>query len=445
MPDCTARLAIRPVWAQLPGMRLRLFMAPHARPLPFPIAALGGAVLLVPALRHAQAQPHAPAPAPAPPTIPARAVDSTATIAPGVQYRHIVDPAGPWRIHLLRVDLTNPALRLQQVRAGDSLRSRERTSSMAARVNTAGARVLAAVNADFFDLTSGENENNQVLAGEWWKGLPVTDSPFDTYDNTHAQLAITQRGQPVIDRFQLDGAVWAHGVRTPVLTVNAFSTGIHEGTALFTPRFGATTPRDSVRITMAAPLVRVGTRGDTLLYRRTGPLLKTGGTPIPTNGAVLTAFGARTRELEPMADGDTVRVLLTTRPRLPDNRPPALLIGGWPQILRDGQNVAPVTAVTEGTISRNAETRHPRTAVARSRDGRTLWIYVVDGRSTASVGMTLIELADRLRALGAWQALNFDGGGSTAMVINGRVVNTPSDPTGERAVGNALLLLHTPP
>jgi exopolysaccharide biosynthesis protein len=68
-------------------------------------------------------------------------------------------------------------------------------------------------------------------------------------------------------------------------------------------------------------------------------------------------------------------------------------------------------------------------------------LLAVDGRSTASVGMTVTELATTLASLGAWDALNFDGGGSTALVIDGRVVNVPSDPTGERAVANALLIL----
>jgi exopolysaccharide biosynthesis protein len=106
--------------------------------------------------------------------------------------------------------------------------------------------------------------------------------------------------------------------------------------------------------------------------------------------------------------------------------------------------VAGDAATIEGTISRNAETRHPRTAVGFSRDSTTLLLVVVDGRSSASVGMTLGELADLMRRLGAWQALNFDGGGSTTMVIGGAVVNVPSDATGEREVGNALLVVRTP-
>lgn len=116
-------------------------------------------------------------------------------------------------------------------------------------------------------------------------------------------------------------------------------------------------------------------------------------------------------------------------------------MGGWPQIVQRGVNVAGDAASREGTITRNAEARHPRSAAAISRDGRTLWLVAVDGRSASSVGMTLVELADYVRGLGAWDALNFDGGGSTTMVIDGTVVNRPSDPTGEREVGNALLVL----
>ena len=60
------------------------------------------------------------------------------------------------------------------------------------------------------------------------------------------------------------------------------------------------------------------------------------------------------------------------------------------------------------------------------------------------VGATLVELATLMRSLGAWQAMNFDGGGSTAMVIDGVVSNAPSDTTGEREVGNALVVVRKP-
>jgi exopolysaccharide biosynthesis protein len=116
-------------------------------------------------------------------------------------------------------------------------------------------------------------------------------------------------------------------------------------------------------------------------------------------------------------------------------------VGGWPQIVRDGASIAHLAPEEEGTISRNAEVRHPRSAVGFSRDSTTLWLVTVDGRSKVSAGMTLVELAALMRELGAWHAMNFDGGGSTTMVIGGRIVNSPSDPLGEREVGNALVLL----
>ena len=55
--------------------------------------------------------------------------------------------------------------------------------------------------------------------------------------------------------------------------------------------------------------------------------------------------------------------------------------------------------------------------------------------------MTLPELTTLMKQMGASDALNFDGGGSSAMVVRSRVLNRPSDAAGERAVGNALALV----
>ena len=71
-------------------------------------------------------------------------------------------------------------------------------------------------------------------------------------------------------------------------------------------------------------------------------------------------------------------------------------------------------------------------------------MVTVDGRSAKSVGVTLEELAALMKELGAAHAMNFDGGGSTTMVVRGKVVNSTSDATGEREVGSALLVLAKP-
>jgi hypothetical protein len=135
-------------------------------------------------------------------------------LAPGVTHSQFTDPRGPWAINLVQVDLKRSNIEIRAVRALDQLKGRERVSEMAGRVSTTGVRVLAAVNADFFNLESGENENNQVIAGEWWKGLKVTDSPYDTYDNTHIQFGIDAAGRPLMDRFILDARAWDRGVMT---------------------------------------------------------------------------------------------------------------------------------------------------------------------------------------------------------------------------------------
>jgi exopolysaccharide biosynthesis protein len=108
-------------------------------------------------------------------------------------------------------------------------------------------------------------------------------------------------------------------------------------------------------------------------------------------------------------------------------------VGGFRITLKDRKIAERVLGLTA---------RHPRTAVGLSDDGRVLYMLAVDGRRIWSVGATEEETAAILAALGAEQGLNMDGGGSTALALNGRVVNRPVNRTfsfpsqnNERAVG----------
>src|SRR5262245_54676917 len=363
-------------------------------------------------------------------------------IAPGLSYRQFVDKSGPFVINLVRVDLARAELRV--VRAHDQLRGRENPSEVVKRLRASGVDALVAVNGDFFNVQTGENENNQVIAGEWWKGVRNSDSPYDTFDNAHIHFGLDARGRPLMDRFMFDGRAWVRGTATPILTLNFNPPpGVLEGCVLYTPRYGATTPRDTTRQTAEAALIAAGKRGDTLLYVRRGAVANASGSSIPEGGAVLAAYGAgsRTKEVQAMMDGDTVRVLLAASPRPANGPVPSLLVGGWPRIVRGGVNVAADAPVVEGTISRNAEARHPRSSIGFSRDSTTLFLVTGDGRQEKSVGMTLVELASMMLRLGAWNAMNFDGGGSTTMVVNGAQVNVSSDPAGEREVGSTFVVV----
>ncbi len=115
-------------------------------------------------------------------------------------------------------------------------------------------------------------------------------------------------------------------------------------------------------------------------------------------------------------------------------------VSGFPELLEGG---SVPTALDASDRPSFGASRHPRTAVGYDpRTGR-LWLFVVDGRQAPySVGMTLPELARLVRAFGAEEALNLDGGSSSAMVVQGRLRSHPSDPEGERPVANALAVVH---
>lgn len=106
---------------------------------------------------------------------------------------------------------------------------------------------------------------------------------------------------------------------------------------------------------------------------------------------------------------------------------PLLLLNGEKQLL------------PQGAFSSR---RHPRSCLAYNAE--ELWLITADGRQEKAGGLSLYELQDLLLWMGATDAINLDGGGSSTLwtKANG-VINTPSDPEGERPVANALLLIPT--
>jgi hypothetical protein len=365
------------------------------------------------------------------------------TIAPGITHRRVTIPSGPFVLNLVTIDLRNRGYELRHVRARDSLAGRERLTAMVARQR---ANVVVAINADFFSLQTGENENNVLIDGEWWKGTHGTVSPFDSYDNIHTQFGVSETGRPLLDRFAFLGTAIHKGAAFPITAVNYFQRTGNEATVLYTPRYGET-PGDTTRLRQEVVLRRIGQRGDTVVYVQQGAPMPRGRNLPPRDGAILSAYGPRSITVGRFASGDTVFAILAAAGDRGDGPPiqPRLLIGGWPRILSGGRNVAARAPWAEGTISSNAEARHPRSAIGFNHDSTMLYIATVDGRQQASVGMTLVEFADFLRQQGVWDALNFDGGGSTTLVVNGRVVNRVSETTGEREIANALMVVRRQP
>ena len=110
-------------------------------------------------------------------------------------------------------------------------------------------------------------------------------------------------------------------------------------------------------------------------------------------------------------------------------------VSGWPLLNKDCEPLANLPGSDHFTRA-----PHPRTAVGLSKNGKTMYIVVADGRRPGVPGPTLPELAAFLDELGACVAMNLDGGGSSAMWIRDAIVNIPSDGV-ERKVGNHLAVI----
>jgi len=168
-----------------------------------------------------------------------------------------------------------------------------------------------------------------------------------------------------------------------------------------------------------------------------------GSSMIPADGFVISTSGtAREWALKNLNRGTRVRLNLNLAPVETEQagswKQATSVIGGGPQLIKQGR--VEITNAAEKILPSFVGDLHPRTAIARLKSGQIL-LVTVDGRQPGvSIGMSLTMLADLLIEFGAVEAINLDGGGSTAMVIKNRLVNKPSDATGERPVSDAILV-----
>jgi hypothetical protein len=145
---------------------------------------------------------------------------------------------------------------------------------------------------------------------------------------------------------------------------------------------------------------------------------------------LLTGVGKATETIRTLKPGDKLQVRVQTSGF--DWSKVSEVMGGGPVLLLDSKNQLP-----SGPNNFN-DTRHPRTALGQTADG-SLWLIVVDGRQTMSVGASLAELTEIMRRWGCVDAINLDGGGSSAINLFGVTLNRPSGGV-ERAVANGVLL-----
>lgn len=343
---------------------------------------------------------------------------TTSVIAPGVRLHQIVRNTGPIRASVLDIDLAS-CVSLTALKSGVSAVGRATTSALLGAIAPEDAPI-AAVNADFFLFTPpGVPVGALVRNGELIAG-PIN----------RPVLAFDHNRRPFIGRLLATGTVTANGMSVAVTTWNRPSAS---AIGIVDRAWGQ--PLDSVVRPTARMLVPLGNKR----YRVVAlPTTHSG----QTAGDTLMLVGSSTQSPSPsqrFALGATVSVTMGITPIAPRTA-----VGGFPMLLRDSV----IDPVVDSAGAASFRGLNPRTAAGIAANGRRLLLVVIDGRQPShSMGTTTRATAELLRDLGARDAVNLDGGGSSTMVIRDatlgvlRVVNKPSDAAGERPVGNGIAVL----
>jgi putative cell wall-binding protein len=361
----------------------------------------------------------------------APAADTTRLVAPGVELRSFsrVDPAdGLQEVRVLRFRLDAPSVRLAPIAAKDlGGASRLAVSQIVSR---SGA--VAAVNGNFFSPSGNV------------RGLLTTGGVLRSEPESAINGALTPRAS-----WRIDPAAGTLAFGRPGSTLH-----LHEGdkefrlngldrvtgylgnpdeAVLVTPRFAAATatPVEGVDVLLDG----VGDVKPEMTTSATVAAVRDGGGPIPAGGAVVTAVGANATDVRSsgLTAGDAVE--LHTHFDDPLFAAATDAGGGGPWLLQNGQIFPRADMLAEGFAPSHLDLRAPRTAIGRTADG-TVLLVTVDGRQPGrSAGASILGLARVMLELGATDAIALDGGGSTAMSVDGLLVNVPSGEDSSGRVG----------
>jgi hypothetical protein len=334
----------------------------------------------------------------------------------------VVERGSPNR---LRVLLSNGHV------SGPSPRT-ERTSSMCRHVHC-----LLAVNGDFFT-DAGAPVGGVVADGEPLRSPLPERRQFTAGPDGRTSLGALQMATTLVTVHQRvpTGPSLLRRAGPPEARTTVVD-GVNVGReadqiVLYTPRFGTTTEaRGGSELVgrIVAPAGPLRTGVDTTIELVSA---HSGGSRIPSDGVVLSGSGDGASKLASLwhdVQAGVAQRGATLRVRVSPNAQQS--VAGKPVLVRDGDRV---------TSSRSS--RAPRTMIGWNADGSVL-LVTADGRQPGRAdGLTVIEAADLMRALGAVEAMNLDGGGSTTFVLRGDVVNRPSnDGSRERSVAVAVAVV----
>lgn len=323
------------------------------------------------------------------------------------------------RMNILKLDLKK--VRLDVHHALDLAIGVERTSSIARRHGA-----FAAINAGFFRLDNS-NFNGEDVGTLMIDGQLLSESYAE-----RTSLAVVNKAKETEVSFQRERIVPVVAIEGKVMEANGINRERKvDEVVVFTPMFGRSTLTEPGGIEIVVQDGKVVMIAD-----------GKGSSQIPERGFVVSVSGKYVDEFRAAAKiGQRGSMNVQTFPADKSakrvTRAVEDIVAGVPRLIRDGK--IEITWQEEKSSEAFFKTRHPRTAVALLSDGKFLML-TADGRSETSAGLSLEQLANVLLELGAKDAMNLDGGGSTTMFLDGNVVNKPSDKEGERRISSAILV-----
>lgn len=346
---------------------------------------------------------------------------SVRTIGNGVTYIHLRTNE-PNNIYIIKIDLKEKN-KIKLKIANERIGNKGATVNEMSRELSKSEYVFAGVNGDFFGGSPYQFENSMIIDGEFAKGVNIGRSLF----------AFTQQTSMYIDTIKFTGYI---KINNELLKINSINSNKHNYNRLFNKYFNLNTEINDNEVgLLIKPVNNIAINEEQKFV-----IVKKFEKTIPKFLYSDRYLAILEKEKIPNTyynENDTITVFLGTTPLIEDIQQ---MIGGLPKILEDGVIIDDF-AGKEGINNAGFFGKNPRTAIGFDKEQIIIYVVAVDGRDNInSVGFTLPELSKFMKELGCYEALNFDGGGSTTMVLRDSTVNKPTDLTGERPVHNALFV-----
>ena len=272
---------------------------------------------------------------------------------------------------------------------------------------------IAIINASYF-MTNGSLIGVTKIDGE----IVGVD------DFYRSAVGIYEDGTAIFGRVRYSGEIDFYGDKIPINGVNCERGA--DSLVLFNEYFGKTTSTNNFGVEIVVE--------DGIITN----IFHSGNNEIPAGGYIISANGAAAEFFKSAQIDDEIKINQKILSEDGNFNEIPNIVGAGPRLVMDGKIF--VTADIEKFPADIRVGRAPRSAVGVTEYGDYI-LAVVDGRQAHSKGCTLQEWAEiLLNEFGAVNAINLDGGGSSALVVKDFLVNKPSDGK-ERAVGNALAIL----